>query len=426
MSNAIASAKKFKTGEINYLMNRIIRLFSIFSHENVEKFFQTEGARGKTEPIKLLKRLTELNRINLLYNELFEKIFQKIIRKIHFETKKSEFFNKIPVGGIINWKKTINHHLTHSGIGFPQEYNLKTYFKLFNKPENILLILTFLEFKRDCKVFLNDPNLKEELVEKEKEILEKIIFNSNKILRFGVFREIVKIAKNYLYLHSGDKKYLELIKNTVISLKLEKKPNIGYLNLLKWRDKYRDLNVKAIRNETNFMILARKDINKLFEIWILLEILYYLKKSVPSAKPKLKKTGDFHVINATIDGKDIKIFYQNTQPLPTGWALRGIPDFIFLNQDNRKLVLVDVKNYNEDNSTATYKMLGYFHNFEKNNGVLIFPGLDEESADNPILGTPYGMEHSLYKGFLYPSIKYEEDNRNGLENLIKHISDRLN
>ena len=403
----------FEREEKTYLKNRIIRLASAFSLKDLQRYFKISVEEGGA----LADRNSVLAKIFSLHEVLINEILSGVRKRTMFDSSRAIEEGRFQIRGAVDWHRTSIIHLQNLETSHPTRFFYYRPEKRFETPENILLTLTFIELENDVRNLLTKTELEEDLLELEKGLLKQMIYRCSRELGSFPLRQAKDKATRFL-LRSEDISSLE----SEVERRLEKskRHNKPYRRLLEWRVKYRELDKVLGEKRRNFnFVEVENALDKLYEIWILLELVQHLKKN--GVKTDFEIRGKMNFLKTNLGEQEIEIYYQRSQPLKDGWAgVKGIPDYIFVDSKTKKTVLVDAKNYEEARATAIYKMLGYLHNFEVNDGILIFPSLEESEFD-VIKGKSYGKDHSLARVLLCPSPKREEGNEKNLELIVQHI-----
>jgi len=404
----------FTREEKTYLKNRIIRFASAFSLKDLQKYFKIAIEEGGS----LADRNAVLAKIFSLNEVLINEILREVRERTIFDSSKAIEERRFEIRGAVDWHRTSITHLQCLETRHPTRFFYRRPEKRFETPENTLLALTLMELETDARNLLTKTELEEDLLDLERGLLKQIIYRCSRGLGGFPLRQMKEKARIFL-LRSEDVSSLE--HQVKKRLEKSKRPNKAYRKLLEWRAEYKELDkILGIRRRNFNFVETENVLDKLYEIWILLELIQYLKKKGVRTEFTIK--GEINFLKTSFEGQEIEIYYQRSQPLKGGWAkISGIPDYIFIDREKKKTVLVDAKNYEEARATAIYKMLGYLHNFGVNDGILIFPALDEVEFD-VIEGKSYGKKHSLAKVLLRPSPMKEDENETNLDLMFEHVT----
>ena len=347
-----------------YLYNRLLDLLLEYGREGDYFTFKTEEGLYQIPDI-----LSDLNKLKILYQKYFQ-IYQNILNQIHFDYPKEKKIGRIR--GRINWSETIRNSATE----FPINFVTSVPQKVFETPENILLVLCarwmYKESDRLLKINFKDP-----LTISNKKILHDILEKTEFILKNFPFREVVINSKpfwNIPYnLPNLELKKIELNAQERIEQGMVKNKN--YEKLLSWIEEFRGLHIKNIGNTTptKHILDSLKNIDTVYEAWIFMEFVSFLKaKNIPinlefGKNPKCEFT-----YNQTV----VTFWFGRSFPRGGGivWAKPHEPDYVAM-MDDEVLGVFDAKNYSKGEPVGgTHdKMLAYMNNLDTSFGALIYP-----------------------------------------------------
>lgn len=319
------------------LSSRTARLL-LDNRKSIKGFY--EITRESTT-FELPDRLSDFLKLRLVSNEYFE-IYRKIMRRINFEYPPKEYSSK-KVTGKINWHKTIQKSKTL----FPLDFQIKTWQRQFNTPENILLLLVAYWLRNDCVKILRE-NLQDPLQTDEREILLKIVESINQIITRFPFKEILNSMRKYAYEQKNSEKIsnlLSIVKKRISDGSIR---NTQYSHLYGWVSKYNELDFEGtVQNKKKFIIKNIEDVDALYEVFIFLEFFNYLKNK--ALNPKLQKQStqsSKYKIVFEIDGKTVEFFHGKGYSLSSNcaWALDATPDYS-VEYENQIVAVFDAKNY---------------------------------------------------------------------------------
>ena len=322
----------------------------------------------KTEvgPYILPDLLSDLNTLLEMYNVFFCDIFPGLSRRLNLESLKEDHKGDI-VCGKVNWQKTITDPHNTGSIESPLFFRVTRPLKSFKTPENALIILSALRMKYDSS-FLLSTHFEDPLTPFEIGLLEKIVEGSNRALELPFFHELVPDVKKYVFRDLNDPAILALEAQVLSRTREISIQNQLMRKLLEWRVMYRELHVRinALR-ETHFPMDHIENIDKMYELWILFELVDFVRNEGATISI-MKFPTEFKIE----DGRNTyTIFYQKRYP---GWSsVHAVPDFT-IESDGAIKVILDAKNWLlDDKKEAIYKMLGYLNNLDASFGVLFFP-----------------------------------------------------
>ena len=337
------------TEERKFLTEKILGLLLSIYKKYDEYFEITINSKKYALP----DRFSDLRRLQLTYQEFF-KIYKKIIQRLNFD-----YPNTVETGtilrGRIDWSKTIKD----DPVVFPTQFKTSNWNRKFETPENILLILYAFNLKNDCSKILNkvflDPLTLDELSK-----LNEIRENSTRIINSFPFRNVVINAKkisDYGRLSVYQNKLIFQTKKRLNSGKIR---NMEYVKLVNWINQYENINISHIvpsKSKNQIKNLANMD--KLFELWIFLEFVNYLKSTKKMNVQIKQKKNVTHAI-FKINHKEIQFIwgcrfakFDETKPSHTeydiSWVRDVAPDYVVMYKE-KVLAVFDAKNYSNKSS----------------------------------------------------------------------------
>jgi hypothetical protein len=226
----------------------------------------------------------------------------------------------------------------------------------------------------------------DKLSSNEELTLDKIILGCNRILRTTILQDLIGMAQRYAVIPQFDVQIrsLESVVTTRVQNGIVRQRS--YSELIEWVKRYRDLNLRAVsHNTTNFPIDRRKNLDTMFELWVMFEFLNYLESSRGASidSSMFNTSSSFVVI---LEGIKFTWYYEKEGGY-TGWASYGEPDFT-IEVDGKLEVILDAKNWAHQKDEAIYKMLGYLGNYDCTLGILFFPNpisLDRTGVIKPVV-----------------------------------------
>ena len=338
----------------------------------------------KKEYFRSPNPLADLNKLDILYQKYFE-IYKNIKNQIHFDYPKNE--NVGGIQGKINWDKTIRINSTD----FPMNFVTSVSKKIFETPENILLVLCAEWMYRESNRLLQ-TKFEEPLTNDKKDLLRGISEKSKLILNYFPFQTVLNNSKKFWNFSYNDPriKELELQAKKRINQKLVRNQN--YPKLLSWIDEFRELNIRRLSatTPTKHILESIENLDTVYEAWIFLEFVEYLSEKNILINFQL---GDHPNCQFEYYGIIVTFWYERTFTRNNhAWAVEHRPDFVAMVGDEI-LGIFDAKNYAKSTSTtdAQNKMLSYLNNLDASFGALIFPNhpqywddLTEEKRMNKI------------------------------------------
>ena len=350
--------------------------------------------------------LADLNKLEILYQKYFE-IYKNIKNQIHFDYPKNEH-----VGGIrgkINWDKTIRM----SPTDFPMNFVTSISKKIFETPENILLVLCAEWMYRESNRLLR-TEFEEPLTDYKKNLLRGISEKSKIILNHFPFNTVLNDSKKFWNLSYNDPRINELELKTKKRINQKLVRNQNYAKLLHWIEEFRELNIRRVSatTPTKHILESIENLDTVYEAWIFLEFVEYLHERNVLVNFQL---GDHPNCEFEWSGATITFWYEKTftRRGSHAWAVEHRPDFVAM-IDDEILGIFDAKNYGKSSSiTDTQnKMLSYLNNLDANFGALIYP-------NHPKYWDDLTTEQKIEKITPVLTAKFPEETKNSIKGAAK-------
>jgi hypothetical protein len=347
-----------------YLYNRLLNLLLEFRRSEDYFTFKTEEGLYQIPDI-----LSDLNKLRILYQKYFQ-IYQNILNQIHFDHPKEKKVGRIQ--GRINWSETIRNNT----VKFPTNFVTSVSKKVFHTSENVLLVLCARWMNIESNRLLKE-NFKEPLSDSNKKILYQILEKTEFILKKFPFQEVMMTSKQFwnipydlpnLKLNKIESDAAQRVQQGIVK-------NKHYKKLLIWIEEFRGLHIKNIGNKTptKHVLDSLKNIDTVYEAWIFMEFVSFLKDKNCLTNFELGKHPkcEFVYNQTTVTFWYGKNFYPKKGIV---WAKHHNPDFTATIGDE-VIGVFDAKNYSEGEPVGgTHdKILAYLNNFDTNFGALIYP-----------------------------------------------------
>ena len=362
------------TKEWEYMYERLARLLVI--HRNsVEDYFLIDSD-NQIMP----DRKNDLVRFSISYKKFFQ-IYSQIINKMQVEHPKIKK-NDQKLKGKINWKET----LLKSKTKFPINFETVVFNRNFVTPENILLFLCIRWLNKDAKKIINEAYT-ESLEPEEIHILNEVETKTGKLLQNFPYKEIKNSSKKFLKFSSDDAVISKLTEKIKLRLMQGEIKNSTYLELLGWLSEFNQLGLQNWSGKkTKFHVNSLHDLDTMYEAWIFLEMINFIKRKNSDVKIVFRKSSNEDTfIEFKISGHKVIIYYEKKFDETESMMIKHVPDFsIFF--DGELIAVLDAKNYKKNNAEktmATEKMMSYMFNLNSSYGALIFPNFDTQIIKNP-------------------------------------------
>ena len=423
----IREIRTWEDQELDYMYQRIMKLSRDLIGKKIQ-YFTVETFSGKAT---IPDRIQILNRLVQLSNELLDKIYPSIIKLLNFKINDVEIISQ-NIPGVINWNKTIQYSLKNSGgqlLNFVSNMPIRS----FNTPENVLFLLSVKLLQNDAKQLINFQKSEYGSLD-DRKIIWDVASKTKKLLDEPFFREINRSSNISRIIGNSTPDLNKILHAVEKNLRVQKTTQNEYYNLVNWTRKYLDFNVNRYQNLANFSLINLKDVDTMFELWILFEFVIYMKK-IHHAKiipiiesSKENKLRGFKIIT----DKEFNLMYERRYwKVPIGQS--GFehdenmlkPDFTFEFGENclcghsesehlkkRKKILecahkdestqaqcsckifrkyvpivLDAKNWkNHNRMEAVQKIAWYLMNLNQwgaKIGILLFSNYDKKSEDEP-------------------------------------------
>ena len=391
---------------IRFLNDDLLRLVQDYTESYIHEFIKKEEGT-----LLMPKRMLELNRLHILFNNFF-KIYRNIIQNIHFENPIQQNYGK-NINGKINWAKTIQLSKTE----FPSLFFTQTWQKEFERPGNILLILC-LRWLYDTANTILHVNFDEELTNIEIKFLVRVIKQTKNCLDNFPFPNVINYANKYANLRKNDKLILELEKHLQIELKQKIVRNPEYQKLLEWIEEFDTVDFSGMSEDSsNFALETIKNIDLAYENWIFWKLVESFDERFGIKHLEVDRYPEhFEFVN---DGRSI--FVAHGKIIPGYVNSQNTPDYsVFLDKIETKnlFCIFDSKHTDKIIRDQQQVILAYQQDLDCSFGGLI------SKAD------PKTFQHETeHKITWYISLKlgeeYKEDNKENLEKLLDQITAEL-
>ena len=347
-----------------HLYHRLLDLLQQFRKEDEYFIFKTEETWYQIPDM-----LSDLNKLKILYQKYFQ-IYKNILNQIHFDYPEQKKIGRIQ--GSIDWTETIRNN----NMKFPILFTSRVEERLFETPENILLVLCARWMNKESNRLLK-INFKDPLTNINKKILLEILQNTNFILKNFPFREVIIKSKRFwnVAYNLPNLELKEIEFNVAQRIQKGIIRNKNYLKLLSWIEQFRSLNIKniGIDTPTKYALDSLKNIDTVYEAWIFMEFVSFLKNKDILEHFELGKSPkcEFVYNQTRVMFKYAERYYPQDGIV---WAKHHEPDYVAM-IGNEVIGVFDAKNYSDGEPVGEThdKMLAYMNNFDTNFGALIYP-----------------------------------------------------
>lgn len=252
----------------NRMQARMLSLLMRFNEGEYRKLFTAHRHFGAAEDVLPLYR--DLGVLFFLRDELFEHILPRIIRRLSFAAPRRLVVEEPPGRGRIDWERTLDASWAERPGEPPLQLHGRQNLRDFATAENLLTVVTLLEYRADVRRVLLSPVVGTQ-VEALRHPLNSIVERCERELAFPQLAGLKHTARRIL---EGGADEVQALEQRVAS---EAIPggNSAYDELLVWRRRYRDLELlQRLETATPVETLGvnpRRD-NRLYQLWIVLEL----------------------------------------------------------------------------------------------------------------------------------------------------------
>lgn len=418
----VREIRLWKDLDLRYMYSRIMQLSQEFKG-NLE-YFDIQTERGT---YVVPDRITILNKLLQLSRELLFEIVPQIEQSVNYESDSIKD-DSLTIRGKIDWHETIVNAAKQS-MKIPVSFTSIVPVREFNTSENLLMLISLYWIKNDS-VRLMRNHVPQELSKKEISQLQQIFVNTNYVLERTVLGELKENAKSLSSIGQKNRKIDSIISETEERIHLGLIRTPVYKKLVEWIEKYRHFGTEKFSKDlTNFRVEQTEDVDTMYELWILFELMRYLDTTnVIQYEPIIKKNRKFHGFSLKIGRKRINLKYQESYP---GQIYHTQPDYTLERNSEDVPIVLDAKNWRNEKTEAKNKMIVYLVDlFPKNTkqGILFFPNNTrlDENKDTPYYEKPFKMgDHdvSLITCVLKPSSEETIQGKNNL--VLKNIAELL-
>ncbi len=411
-SAILREIRLWKDLDLRYMYSRIMEL--------------TQDYKGNFDYFEILTdygvyvvpdRITLLNKLLQLSRELLNEIYPTIEQSLNYESDTLSV-DSPTIRGKIDWNTTLTNTINKS-LKFPISFVSIVPTQEFETPENVLLLVSLFWIKNDSLRLMRhyQPG---ELSKKELSKLNKIFTTTELALEHTMLKHIQDNVKYLSEIGQKHRKISELTNQVRERLNLGLINQLAYSELLTWIVKYLHFNTERFAKDlVNFRIERTQDVDTMYELWILFEIMRYLDSNfIMDFQPIVESKNSFHGFEITLNGKKFKLKYQESYPGQIHAIQR--PDYTLERTKNDVPIVLDAKNWRKEKTDAKDKMIVYLVDLSPKNtkkGILFFPNNVrlEENKDTPFFEKSAKVgnhEMSLITCVLRPSSEQEVQNQN--------------
>jgi len=384
-SAILREIRLWKDLDLRYMYSRIMEL--------------TQDYKGNFDYFEILTdygtyvvpdRITLLNKLLQLSREILHEIYPKIEQSLNYES--DTFSVDSPtIRGKIDWNTTLINTINKS-MKFPTSFVSIVPTQEFETPENILLSVCLFWIKNDSLRLMRhyQPG---ELSKNELTKLNRIFTTTEMALEHSMLKQIQDNVKYLAEIGQKHRKISELVSQVKERIHLGLINQLAYSDLLKWIEKYLHFNTERFAKDlVNFRIERTQDVDTMYELWILFEIMRHLDSNfLMDYQPIVESKNNFHGFEIKVNGKKFKLKYQESYPGQV--HERNTPDYTIEKSRDNIPIILDAKNWRHEKSDAKNKMIVYLVEMSSkkpSKGILFFPNNAHlpENFDSPYAEKP--------------------------------------
>ncbi len=256
-----------------WMQSRLLDLLLRHDQALFDNYFNERKGLASARPE--LQRYRDLAVLLRLRDELFEYIVPQIVRRLSFDAPRSSELEEHPVTGQIDWERTLSASWESLPNQPPLQLHTRQNRRNFATPENLLTVVTVLEYKATIERLLrsDDPLLQAQQLRSQ---LMTIVEQCERELSFPQFAGLREQAQAMLDQYQ-DPELIERLELTV-SEHLLPGANNAYHELVLWREKLRTLKIGQLYSFGHDLTLALdlEQGSRIYQLWVLYELLEFL------------------------------------------------------------------------------------------------------------------------------------------------------
>jgi hypothetical protein len=249
---------------------RLIALLLRHDAPSFRRFVDLRSEFDQEQDADALQHYRELAVLFHLRDEFFEDILPRIVRRLSFEAPRTMLIEEPPVSGRIDWERTLAATWTDRPGEVPLLLHTRQRRRDFATPENLLAVVTLIEYRDDIQRLLWDEYAAVGL-EALRHPLGEIVDQCERELAFPQFSGLQQVAQRII---QGEQGGLDALEEQV-QLRLLPGGNTAYEDLLRWRQRRRALRLleRVPVSQHDDVLGADPDRdNYLYQFWIFFEL----------------------------------------------------------------------------------------------------------------------------------------------------------
>lgn len=322
-----------------WMQARLINLLLRYDQALFDSYFNVHKGMASTSPE--LQRYRDLAVLLRLRDELFEYILPQIVRRLSFEAPRSIEIEEHPVTGQIDWERTLAASWESLPNQPPLQLHTRQNRRSFATPENLLTVLTVLEYKAAIGRLLrsDNPLLRSQKLRSQ---FMTISEQCERELSFPQFAGLREQAQAMLDQYQ-DPELVERLELWV-SEHLLPGSNNAYHDLVLWREKLRKLEMSQLYSDGESLTLGPDydQQSRIYQLWVLYELLEFFSLEGRLIKRDSDETeAQSSLLRFSWGDSESLCEYELlfNAPIPSQWQgdLRAQPTFLLRRCDRQEL-----------------------------------------------------------------------------------------
>jgi len=405
--------------------------FLLKKHSFPIKKFRINSIKGKYFYPNKITMVTKILRTG---NDLIQNIFPEILNNLN-STHAIKISETQSYSGNIDWKKTMDYNIS-KGMTVPTTFVTRSHEKVFDTPENKLVILSMIILKKDILKLLVDSELRKKIKDSSMHSqLNELNYYAENLLNDPRIQSIYKNIEKYEEIQIGKnnfKNLQSLVQKRIDKREIKHNSIKPYEFLIKWIEGYSQQNIHSILGDKEGTTeqIDETNVDIVYEWWIMFSLIDVLiKNKIKIEKTNLDDKGNLDGFLLSYKKTVFQLKYEkNFSNLEEefGSPVNITPDFILTSLDEKFVPLVlDAKNYlsGKNMDKAKNILKGYRDTLRRNGmktmGTIgFFPKLENEW-----LGT--GIESVLVKASSLRKGEFEKNLDRLYSEIFSKAIDRL-
>lgn len=259
-----------------WMQGRMVELLLRFDIPRFTSTFSELNATSNPEEDAALSQLRELAVVIYLRDELLEQILPHIKRRLSFAAPRAVMVEDLPTRGRIDWPRTMAASWRELPEEPPLEMHTRQRRRHFATPENLLTVITILEYQAFTQRLLTREEASDPLSVIQHPLYD-IIDACSRELIFPQFAGLERAAHSYV--DAQDEQIISELEH-VVGEHAQPGHNSAYDDLLAWRAKLKELRLLDRDRTTTTTVMLGTDPkrdNYLYQLWLFYELADLLR-----------------------------------------------------------------------------------------------------------------------------------------------------